>query len=157
MLLETNFPSYIFRQQIILSVIVIVICISLILFLIIRYSRKIKTANSKLQEIGKPILGILLILVFYVIFFFPGLKNTFSLKTNGVETTGKTTRWINTNDSRMIEYTFEVNEVVYTKKCDVVYNGQEIENIQCPNGTYIVIFDNTDPENSIMDFKRPSK
>ena len=85
------------------------------------------------------------------------MKNTLSLKANGIETMGKTIRWINTNDSRMIEYSFDVNGVTYTKRCDVVYNGQEIENIQCPNGFYTVIYDNRDPENSIMDFKRPDK
>jgi hypothetical protein len=157
MLLETNFPSYIFRQQIILNAIVIVICISFILFLIIRFSKKIRTTNSRSKEIGKAILGVILILVFYLIFFFPEMKKTFSLKANGVETVGKTNRWINTNDSRMIEYSFEVEATVYTNQCDVVYNGQEIENIQCPNGSYTVIYDQEDPKNSIMDFKRPAK
>ena len=157
MLPGTILPAYIFRQQMIINIIVIIICIALILFVSIRYLKKIRAVQSKSQYIGKIILGLTLIFLVYFLLFFPELKKTFDLRSNGVVTMGKTVRWINTGDARMIEYSFHVDGLIYTKQCDVVYNGQEIENIQCPDGVYKVIYDSLDPRNSIMDLKSPGK
>jgi hypothetical protein len=85
------------------------------------------------------------------------LKDTLHLQSNGVVSKGTTVRWISTGDARMIEYSFFVDGQAFSKQCDVVYNGQEIENIQCPGGIYTVIYDSLDPENSIMDFKSSAK
>lgn len=96
-------------------------------------------------------------LVIYFTFFFPSITKTIALKNNGVEIIGKTVQWINTNDSRMIEYSFILDGQTFYKTCDAVYSGQEISGIVCPNGKYVVIYDTDDPDNSIMDFKRFSK
>jgi len=156
-ILDISQSTYIFRQQIIIEIIEIIICGGLTVFLLIRLNKKLKTASSRLQEIGWTILGVLMTLVLYFSFFFPSIKNTLTLKNNGVEIVGKTLQWINTNDSRMIEYSFILNGQTFKKICDVVYSGQEIPGIICPDGKYVVIYDIEDPDNSIMDFKRPSK
>ena len=155
--MDINQSSYLFRQEQILELIEILLCSGIIVFLIIRLIKRFKITNSRLQEIGKTIIGILLTSFIYFLFFYPTIKKTIALKNNGVEIKGETVQWINTGDDRRIEYSFEINGITYTKQCDVVYNGKEIENIKCPGGFYVVIYDKDDPSNSVMDLKRPSK
>ena len=156
-ILDISQSFYIFRQQIIIEVIETVFCTGFIIFLLFRLTKRIKITNSKLQEIGWTILGILLTATIYFTYFYPSINKTLNLKNDGIEISGKTVQWINTNDSRMIEYSFVLNGQTYNKICDVVYNGKEIEGIICPDGKYVVICDTEDPDNSIMDFKRPAK
>ena len=156
-ILDISQSSYIFRQQIIIEVIEIIICGGLTTFLLIRLNKKTRTTSSRFQESGWTILGILFTLVTYFTFFFPSIRKTLALKNNGVEIIGKTVQWINTNDSRMIEYSFTLNGQTFKKICDAAYSGREIPGIVCPDGKYVVIYDIDDPDNSIMDFKRPSK
>lgn len=156
-ILEISQSAYIFRQQIIIEIIEIIICGGLTVFFLTRLNKKLRTTSSRFQEIGWAILGILLTLVSYFNFFFPSITKTLALKNSGVEIIGKTVQWINTNDSRMIEYSFIVNGQTFKKTCDAVYGGQEVPGIICPDGKYVVIYDINDPDNSIMDFKRTSK
>ncbi len=157
MLIDVTLPSYIFKQQIIIEVFETIICAGLTVYLLIQLNKKLKKTNSRLKEAGNTLLGIVLIISIYFFFFFPTIKETFDLRKNGVEINGKTIKWINTNGARMIEYSFEVNGMIFIKRCDVVYYGQEIKGIKCPDGNYFVVYDKEDPENSIMDFKRPIK
>lgn len=156
-LLEISQSSYIFRQQIILHIVVIIICSGITAFLLVRLNKRLKTTKSKFQKIGWTILGVLITLAIYFTSFFPLIRKTLTLKNKGVEINGKTVRWINTNDSRMIEYSYLINGQTFKKICDVVYIGTEIPQIVCPGGNYIVICDIEDPDNSIMDFMRPSR
>ena len=156
-ILDISSSDYIFRQQLIIEIIEIVICAGLTLFLLFRLRKRLRTAASATRETGWTISGILLILVIYFTCFFPSIKETLTLKKSGVEISGTTVQWINTNDSRMIEYSFELNGQTFKKTCDVVYSGQEIPGIVCPEGKYVVIYDVNDPDNSVMDFKRPVK
>lgn len=156
-ILDISQSSYIFRQQIIIGIIEIIISAGLITFLLVRLNKKLRTTSQGLQQIGWTIFSVLLTLIIYFVFFFPSITKTLDLKNNGIETSGKTIQWINTNDSRMIEYSFELKGQTFKKICDAVYNGKEIEGIICPEGKYVVIYNKDDPGNSIMDFKRPSK
>ena len=133
------------------------ICCALVYYLLFRLNKKLKSTSSRSQEIGLIILGVFLTFIIFFALFFPSIKNTLDLKNNGAEMCGKTVQWINTNDSRIIEYSFVLNGQTFKKTCDVVYGGQEIGGIICPNGKYVVIYSLKDPDNSIMDFKRPSK
>ena len=156
-ILDVLQSSYIFRQQIIIETIEIIICGGLIAVLVIRLNKKIRISSSRLKEIGQTVLAVLIMFIVYFTFFFPSIKKTYDLKNNGLEISGKTVQWINTNDSRIIEYSFILNGQTFKKTCDVVYSGQEIKGIVCPDGKYVVIYDINNPDNSIMDFKRPVK
>jgi hypothetical protein len=156
-ILDISQSSYIFKQQIIIEIIEIIICCGLTAVLLIQLNKKLRTTSSRFQEMGWTILGVLLTLAIYFTFFFPSIKKTLALKNSGVEMIGKTVQWINTNDSRMIEYSFILNGQTFKKTCDAVYGGQEVPGIVCPDGKYVVIYDIEDPDNSIMDFNLPSK
>jgi heme/copper-type cytochrome/quinol oxidase subunit 2 len=157
MFLNINQSNYIFNQGILICIIVIALVAGLSIYLILRLVKKLKTSNSKQQEIGKTIFALLLIFCMYFILLYPSLEKIVKLKNKGLETNGITLRWVNTNDSKEVEYSFVENGKTYTTQGEIVYGGQEIEGIVCPNGQYIVIYDKEDPENSVMDFKRPVK
>jgi hypothetical protein len=157
MLLDINQSAYIFKQGIIIGIIVIAIVIGLSIYLILRLIKNLKTSNSKQQEIGKTIIALLLIFCGYFFLLYPSLVKIIILKNRGLETKGITIRWVNTNDSKEVEYSFVEKGQTYTKQGEIVYEGQELEGIVCPNGQYIVIYDKENPENSVMDFKRPIK
>jgi ABC-type multidrug transport system fused ATPase/permease subunit len=157
MFLDINQSAYIFKQGIVIGIILIAIAIGLSIYLILRLVKNLKTSNSKQQEIGKTIFALLLIFCGYFFFLYPSLVKIIILKNRGSETKGITIRWVNTNDSKEVQYSFVENGETYTKQGEIVYGGKEIEGIVCPNGEYIVIYDKKEPENSVMDFKRPIK
>jgi heme/copper-type cytochrome/quinol oxidase subunit 2 len=155
MFLKIHQSAYIFNQQILIGIIVIAIVAALSIYLILRLIKKLKTTDSTQQEIGKTILAFLLIFCGYFFLLYPSLLKTLTLKNKGSETKGTTLQWVNTNDSREVEYSFVEDGKTYKKNAEIVYGGKEIEDIVCPNGQYIVIYDKEDPKNSVMDFKRP--
>jgi hypothetical protein len=154
MFLNTSQSAYILNQGILIGIIVIAIVAALSLFLILRLIKKLKTTHSNHQEIGKTILILLLIFCVYFFLFYPSLIKTLTLKIRGIETKGITLQWVNTNDSRQVEFSFSADGVKYRKNAEIVYGGQEIAGIVCPNGQYVVIYDAENPENAVMDFKR---
>jgi hypothetical protein len=141
----------------VLGIIETVGCAGIIIFLLFRFVKSARLTSSKLREAGLAVLAVLLTSVIYFTCFFPAITQTGNLQKRGVETVGETVQWINTDDSRMIAYTFVLNGQTYNNTCEVVYSGKEIEGIICPAGKYVVIYDKDDPDNAVMDFKRPSK
>ena len=149
--------SYIFRQQIIIGLITCLVSVALTALAFYRFKKNLKTKENRNREIGQLVFILVIVWTVYLTCFLQILTKTFRLKNYGIETIGKTKQWIYTDDSRRMEYTFEINGVTVIGKSEIVYSGKEIEGIKCPNEKYIVIFDYDDPTNSVMDFKRPAK
>lgn len=141
----------------ILGIIETVCCAGIIIYVLFRFIKSARLNGSKLREAGLAVLAVLLTSVIYFTCFFPAIIQTGNLQKRGVETSGETVQWINTDDSRMIAFTFAVNGQVYNNTCEVVYSGREIAGIVCPAGKYVVIYDIDDPDSAVMDLKRPLK
>lgn len=83
-------------------------------------------------------------------------RNALSLKQRGIETEGRTLRWVDLGDGqRDLEYTFQIEGKTFIKLGEYIYGGKEIEGVVCPGGRYVVIYDKLNPENSVIDLKRP--
>ena len=154
-ILDASQSAYIFRQQFLISLIIAALTIGLILFFLFRINKAKPDGHRPYKPVYKNLFFIAIAVVIYLVCFFPLLRNTLGLKNRGIETEGKTLKWVDIGDGqRNIEYAFEINGTTFIKQGEVVYGGKEIEGIICPGGRYVVIYDKSNPENSVIDLKR---
>jgi hypothetical protein len=152
-LLDISHSSYIFRQQLISFALSTLFAVGLIVLIIWKAARGTKNNGIRYRA---AYFSIVLTLVAYFIFILPIYRETYHLKVRGLETTGRTLRWADVGDGeKMVEYEYSVSGVRSVKLGEVVYSGSVIGGIICPGGNYIVIYDPKDPENAVIDFRRP--
>ncbi len=157
-LLDISQSSYIFLQKVTISIIVALITVALILFFLFRIFRAKGEVRQQYRITYNNAFFILSTVIVYLIIFLPQFQDALNLKRHGVETEGRTLKWVNIGDGQFdIEYSFKVGNMTFIKQCGIVYGGKVIESIICPNGQYVVIYDKENPENSVMDLKRPIK
>ena len=153
--LDISQSNYIFSQQITIAAIIFALCIGLIVLFTYRIAKAKGNDLHIRSTISRNLLYIILVLIVYFLLFFPLWKDAIALRSRGVETFGTTIKWIDLGDGeRNIVYEFEIDGQKYSGQSETIYGGRMINDIICPNGIYVVIFDPKDPGNSVMDFKR---
>ena len=157
-LLDIKQSTYIFQQQIAISIITLAICVILIGVCAFKMF-KAKGSTLEIRKIiSRNLFYIIVIMIVYFLVLFPFWKDTIVLRARGVETIGKTIAVKDHGDGDvMILFEFEVNGESFSAEGETVYYGRRLEGIICPGGNYIVIYDPRNPNNCVMDFKRPSK
>jgi hypothetical protein len=157
--IDISQSDYIFKQEVLLGIFGIVFCIALVIyaFVCLRKGRTSGDDYIRKAEDFRAIILTLFSLSIWIFGFMPVVQDSYKLKHNGVETEGKTLKWVfvkGKHISKYVKYSFIANGKTFIGQSGIVYSGKEIQGIVCPEGKYVVIYDKNNPSNSIMDFKR---
>jgi hypothetical protein len=154
--LQISSSYYIFKQDISLGIIGIVLCLLLTGFAFYRFNKR-ADYESKRRAKREMIWSVFAAIGFWLFVFMPLMRNALNLRNNPVETVGQTIEWVDDGDSKRVRYKFVVDGETYIDIIGIVYGGETIEHINCPGGAYYVIYEKDNPENAVMDFKRPKQ
>ena len=154
-----NKTSYIFEQSEQLYFWGLVISSPIGLFGLYHFITQFKNRyfiNTKGENVDKRILGIAGIFLSVIGFYSTVTQTSFyrDIKKNLAETTGTTIRkyYGGKGSPSLVEYTYSVDGRQFKESCGYTYKGEEIQSIIVPNGYYQVLYDNKQPENSVMNF-----
>jgi hypothetical protein len=112
------------------------------------------------QDDGKEVrrlpyaVGIAIVGLILIVFVAPSEHNLYKrIEKNQAEAIGTTLEKVYEGHFREIKYKFIVNGKIYYAECEYNYDGEQIEGIVVPNGHYKVLYNKSNPEESVMDFK----
>lgn len=153
-LLDIAQSAYLFRQAL-YSFALLTLSGAVLVFYLFRKAARLRKSGQRLSFF-RLCFALLLVGILYGLFFSFGFLKDWQLRSRGHETTGTTLRWVDLGDGdREVRFEYSVNGVRSEKQAAAVYYGARIGGIVCPGGQYVVLYDPEDPENALIDFRRP--